>query len=74
MEAIDDRRAPTPSPSIREGHNLGRLDHGWLGPKARDFSSWQSRLFSRLPKAAILGWAIMLTYGFIELYPIRTLL
>jgi hypothetical protein len=33
-----------------------------------------TRLFSRLPKAAILGWAIMLTYGFIELYPIRTLL
>ncbi len=33
-----------------------------------------TRLFSRLPKAATLGWAIMLTYGFIQLYPIRTLL
>jgi dolichyl-phosphate-mannose-protein mannosyltransferase len=33
-----------------------------------------TRLFSRLPKAAIVGWAIMLIYGFIQLYPIRTLL
>jgi 4-amino-4-deoxy-L-arabinose transferase-like glycosyltransferase len=32
------------------------------------------RAFSRLSWAAILGWGIMLVYGFIELYPIRTLL
>ncbi len=33
-----------------------------------------TRLFTRLPKAAIVGWAIMLIYGFIQLYPMRTLL
>jgi hypothetical protein len=33
-----------------------------------------TRLFSRLAKTAIVGWAIMLIYGFIEPHPIRTLL
>jgi hypothetical protein len=33
-----------------------------------------SRLFSKMPRAAILGWGIMLVYSFVELYPVRTLL
>lgn len=35
-----------------------------------------TRLFAgkRLPTAAAIGWAIMLIYGFVHLYPIRTLL
>ena len=34
-----------------------------------------ARLFSpgRVPRAATLGWAVALVYGFIELYPIRSL-
>jgi 4-amino-4-deoxy-L-arabinose transferase-like glycosyltransferase len=32
------------------------------------------KAFSRLSWAAILGWGVMLSYGFIELFPIRTLL
>lgn len=35
-----------------------------------------TRMFAseRMPKAATIGWAIVLIYGFIHLYPIRTLL
>jgi dolichyl-phosphate-mannose--protein O-mannosyl transferase len=35
-----------------------------------------ARLFSRreMPTAALLGWAVALIYGFVHLYPIRTLL
>jgi hypothetical protein len=34
------------------------------------------RLFSRrgMPSAAVVGWAVALIYGFVHLYPIRTLL
>jgi hypothetical protein len=32
-----------------------------------------ARLFSKLPRAATFGWAVMLVYGFLNLYPIRTL-
>jgi predicted membrane-bound dolichyl-phosphate-mannose-protein mannosyltransferase len=32
------------------------------------------KAFSRLSWAAILGWGVMLSYGFVELFPIRTLL
>jgi hypothetical protein len=35
-----------------------------------------TRLFAdrRLPRAVVLGWAIVLVYGFADLYPVRTLL
>ncbi len=34
-----------------------------------------ARLFSpkRMPAAATLGWAVALVYGFLHLYPLRTL-
>jgi 4-amino-4-deoxy-L-arabinose transferase-like glycosyltransferase len=32
------------------------------------------KAFSKLSWPAVLGWGVMLSYGFIELYPIRTLL
>jgi hypothetical protein len=35
-----------------------------------------TRLFSppRMPTAATVGWALALLYGFLNLYPLRTLL
>jgi len=35
-----------------------------------------ARLFGdrRLPRAALVGWVVMLVYGFVDLYPIRNLL